>query len=75
MAFSGKVFADAIGEVGCQDAWGGVSHGCARGLDSGPVDVVSWDFTCGVGVVGKRRLLSSLTCQDVCLVVAIDTCV
>ena len=75
MAGGREVLADTIGEVGCKDPWGGVSHRGAGGLNCGPVNVVSRDFPCGVCAIGLGGLFSSFACQDVSLVITMNTCV
>ena len=54
----GQVFTDTICEVGCQDSGGGVTCRSTGGLYSGPINIVTWGFSCGVSVVSEGGVFS-----------------
>ena len=55
----GQVFTNTSCEVGCQDSGGGGTCRSTGGLYSGPVNVLSGYFPCGVSEGGEGRLFSS----------------
>ena len=59
VAVGREVFANAIGKVRCQDSGRGVTCRGAGRLYSGPVNVLSGYFPCGVSEGGEGRLFSS----------------